>query len=116
MAVAALMLVVAAPGEVTDVFSAESPSAGQVAFSLLGVATFIAAALAVAVIGVRRRSPRMTDTASGALFLFLLVQSFGVLAPLASGAALVLGLGIVLVGGGVLVDRGRRRLHAEAGR
>ncbi len=114
MAFAALLLVAAAPGEVTDVFSSRSPSGGQVAFSLLGVAVFIAAALAVAVIGVRRRSPRITDAASGALFLFLLVQSFGVLAPLASGAVLVLGLGVVLVGGGVLVDRGRRRLRAEA--
>ena len=115
MAVAALLLVVAAPGETTDVFSGDSPSGGQIGFSLLGVATFVAAALAVAILGVRRRSPRITDAASGALFVFLLVQSFGVLAPLASGAALVLGLGVVLVVGGVLVDRGRRRLRAEAG-
>lgn len=115
MAVVALLLVAVAPGEATDVFSSESPAGGQIAFSLLGVATFVAAALAVAILGVRRRSPRITDAASGALFLFLLVQSFGVLAPLASGAVLVLGLGIVLVAGGVLVDRGRRRLRAEAG-
>jgi len=114
-AAAALVLVAVAPGETTDVFSGESPSGAQVAFALLGIATFVAAALAVAILGVRRRSPRITDAASGALFLFLLVQSFGVLAPLASGAALVLGLGVVLVAGGVLVDRGRRRLRAEAG-
>jgi len=113
-AVAALLLVVVAPDEVTGVLSGESPSAGQIAFSLLGIATFVGMALAVAVLGVRRRSPRITDAAAGALFLFLLVQSFGVLAPLASGAALVLGLGVVLVAGGVLVDRGRRRLRAEA--
>jgi len=114
-ALGALLLVVVAPGEVTDVFSGESPSGGQIAFSLLGIATFVAAALGVAILGVRRRSPRITDAASAALFVFLLVQSFGVLAPLASGAALVLGLGVVLVAGGVLVDRGRRRLRAEAG-
>lgn len=114
VAAAALLLVAVAPGETTDAFSSKSPSVGQIAFSLLGIATFVAAALAVAIIGVRRRSPHITDAAAGALFLFLLVQSFGVLAPLASGAVLVLGLGVVLVAGGVLVDRGRRRLRAEA--
>ncbi len=42
--------------------------------------------------------------------LFVAVQSFGLIAPLFSGAALVLAVGAILVVCGLLADRGRRRL------
>lgn len=108
-----LLLVAVAPAETTDVFSERGPSGAQVLFTLLGIVVFVAGAVAVAVLGIRRRAPRMVDGAAAALFVFVVLQSFGFLAPLASGSVLVLALGVVLVAGGVLVDRGRRRLREE---
>lgn len=109
----ALALALVAPAETTDVFSEQAPATAQVLFALLGIAVFVAGAVGLAVLGIRRDAPRIADLAAAALFLFVVVQSFGFLAPLASGAVLVLALGVVLVLGGVLVDRGRRRLREK---
>ena len=46
--------------------------------------------------------------------MFVTVQAFAVFAPILSGAALFLIVGVVLLGTGVLADRGRRRLVSEA--
>ncbi len=116
VALAALGLAVISPSQSTDVFSAEAPEAAQVLFTLLAIAAFVAGAVALAVLGIRRGAPQIADAAAAALFAFVVLQSFGFLAPLASGAVLVLALGVVLVAGGVLVDRGRRRLREEVGR
>ena len=111
--VGALVLTAVAPAETADLFSEEGPRSAQVLFTLLGIVIFVAGAVAIAVLGIRRRSPRIADFAAAMLFAFVVLQSFGFLAPLASGSLLVIALGVVLVAGGVLVDRGRRRLREE---
>lgn len=72
-------------------------------------------ATAVAVLGVLRESQRLTVIATAALVLFVTVQAFGVFAPIFSGAALFLTLGLVLLATGYLADRGRRTLVADRG-
>jgi uncharacterized membrane protein len=87
----------------------------QSAYTLFACALFLAAAVGVALAGVTRGQASLTTLAYGALLLFLAVQSFGLLAALTSGAAVVLGVGAVLLVAGVVLDRGRRRLIEEAG-
>lgn len=113
LGVGLLVLVVIAPGDTTDPFSSEAPDGAQVAFTLVGVLIFVSSAVGLALLGIRRRAPAVGDLAAAGLVLFIVLQSFGVLAPLASGAALVLLLGVLLVAAGVLVDRGRRRLRED---
>jgi len=48
-----------------------------------------------------------------ALVLFTAVQSFAVFAPIVTGAALFLVLGVIFLGSGYLFDRGRRHLVAN---
>ena len=57
---------------------------------------------------------RLTWLATAALVVFVTVQAFAVFAPILSAAALFLVVGVVLLGTGVLADRGRRRLVSEA--
>jgi uncharacterized membrane protein len=61
-----------------------------------------------------RDSGRLTWLATAALVVFVTVQASAVFAPIVSGAALFLIVGVVLLGTGVLADRGRRRLVTEA--
>ena len=81
----------------------------------VAVAVFLVLATAVAVLGVLRESQRLTVIATAALVLFVTVQAFGVFAPIFSGAALFLTLGLVLLATGYLADRGRRTLVADRG-
>ncbi len=83
------------------------------AHALVSVAVYVVAAGWYAVLGVLRDSTRLTITATAALVLFTTVQSFAVFAPIVTGAALFLLLGIVLLGSGYLFDRGRRRLASS---
>lgn len=82
------------------------------------VLLYLLAALWSAAIGVLHDTPGLTRVATGALVLFVVVQSFAVFEPILSGAALFLVLGAVLAASGWLVERGRRSLVAtvqEAG-
>lgn len=78
----------------------------------VSVAVYVLAAGWYAVLGVLRDSNRLTFLATAALVLFTTVQSFAVFAPIVTGAALFLVLGVIFLGTGYLFDRGRRRLTA----
>jgi uncharacterized membrane protein len=80
----------------------------------LSVVAYLVVASGYAVLGGMRDSGRLTWLATGALVVFVTVQAFAVFAPIVSGAALFLLVGVVLLVTGVLADRGRRRLVTEA--
>ncbi len=82
--------------------------------AVVAVAAYLAIATGYAVLGGMRDSGRLTWLATAALVVFVPVQAFAVFAPILSGAALFLAVGLVLIGTGVLADRGRRRLVAES--
>lgn len=81
--------------------------------AVVAVALYLAVASGYAVLGGARDSDRLTWAATAALVLFTTTQAFAVFAPILSGAVLFLAMGVVLLGTGVLADRGRRRLLAE---
>ena len=109
-AVAALALAYGAPDFSADPFSGDKPSAAQLVHTLAASALFLALSLGLAFVGVARESAALTNLAISAIVLFVAVQSFGLIAPLFSGAALVLSVGAILIVCGLLADRGRRRL------
>ena len=82
--------------------------------AVLSVIAYLLVASGYAVLGGMRDSGRLTWLATAALVVFVTVQAFAVFAPIVSGAALFLIVGVVLLGTGVLADRGRRRLVSEA--
>jgi uncharacterized membrane protein len=77
---------------------------------VVSVAVYLGVAVWFAALGVLRDTPRLTAVATAALVIFVTVQSFAVFAPIFSGAALFLALGVVFLISGFLADRGRRRL------
>ncbi len=81
--------------------------------AVVATALYLGAAVWYAVVGAVRDRPQLTNLATAALVVFVTVQSFGVFAPLLSGAALFLLLGVVLIAGGALANRGRRKLIEE---
>ncbi|HEV2060755.1 MAG TPA: hypothetical protein VGR11_15495, partial [Solirubrobacteraceae bacterium] len=83
---------------------------GQLAHALAASGLALALAVGVALLGVARESAALTNIAIAAIVLFVAIQSFGLIAPLFSGAALALAVGAILVICGMLADRGRRRL------
>ncbi|HVE98129.1 MAG TPA: DUF2157 domain-containing protein [Mycobacteriales bacterium] len=85
----------------------------ELARAVVATGLYLAAAVWIAVVGAVRDRPQLTNLATAALVVFVTVQSFGVFAPLLSGAALFLVLGVVLIAGGALANRGRRRLIEE---
>lgn len=87
--------------------------AGAWVRAVLSVIAYLAVASGYAVLGGMRNSSRLTWLATAALVVFVTVQAFAVFAPIVSGAALFLLVGVVLLGTGVLADRGRRRLVSE---
>ncbi|GAA4398363.1 hypothetical protein GCM10023168_04350 [Fodinibacter luteus] len=87
---------------------------GAWARAVLSVVAYLLVASGYAVLGGMRDTGRLTWLATAALVVFVTVQAFAVFAPVVSGAALFLIVGIVLLGTGVLADRGRRRLVSEA--
>lgn len=117
--VEALMPVVAGvAGVVLVLWEPPAPVLGVVAaegyaHAFVSVAVYVVAAGWYAVLGVRRDSSALTALATAALVLFTTVQSFAVFAPIVTGAALFLVLGVVLLVSGYLFDRGRRRLVAS---
>lgn len=88
-------------------------AASGYAHAFVSVAVYVLAAGWYAVLGILRDSHRLTFLATGALVLFTTVQSFAVFAPIITGAALFLVLGVVFLGTGYLFDRGRRHLTAN---
>jgi hypothetical protein len=108
--IAGIVLVLWQPG---DAFT--DPSPGQTARALLSVACYLALAGWYAVLGVRSELPGVTGLATTALVLFTTVQSFAVFAPIISGAALFLAVGVVLLASGYGFDRARRRIVADVG-
>ncbi len=83
------------------------------AHALVSVAVYVVAAGWYAALGVMGDSGRLTFTAMAALVVFTTVQSFAVFAPIVTGAALFLVLGVIFLGTGYVFDRGRRRLVAK---
>jgi uncharacterized membrane protein len=82
--------------------------------AFLAVAAYLVVASGYAVLGGMRDAGRLTALATAALVIFVTVQAFAVFAPVLSGATLFLVVGLVLLGSGILADRGRRRLVREA--
>lgn len=88
-------------------------SGADVTHAVLGITLCAGAAIALAVDGTVRPSGRLVVLATAALVVVTTLQAFTVFAPVLEGTWLFLVLGVVLVGTGLAVDRGRRRL-AEA--
>jgi uncharacterized membrane protein len=82
--------------------------------AVVAVISYLLIASGYAVLGGMRDTGRLTWVATAALVVFVTVQAFAVFAPILSGAALFLVVGIILLGTGILADRGRRRLLREA--
>lgn len=112
IAVAVVLLVATAPQEV-GFFDSDDLTGPALAHALVASALFLAAAVGVAALGVAREVPGLVNLAAFGLVLFVTLQSFGLFAPLLSGAGLFLVVGALLVGTGLLVERGRRRLREE---
>lgn len=81
--------------------------------AFLAVAAYLVVASGYAALGGMRDTGRLTWLATAALVIFVTVQAFAVFAPILSGAALFLVVGVVLLTTGILADRGRRRLVRE---
>lgn len=111
--VAGILVGVWSPSSGSDVGGTAVVSGAEVAHALFASVVYLTVAAWFAALGVMRDAGRLTGLATAALVLFVTVQSFAVFQPILSGAALFLVLGVVLVGGGFLVDRGRRRLVAS---
>ena len=88
-------------------------TAGEWARAFVAVVVYLAVASGYAVLGGMRDSARLTWAATAALVLFTTIQATAVFAEILSGAALFLLVGVVLIGTGLLADRGRRRLVRE---
>ena len=97
-----------------DILDTADLPAGAWLRAVLAVAAYLAVASGYAVLGGMRDAGHLTWLATAALVVFVTVQAFAVFAPILSGAALFLLVGVVLLATGVLADRGRRRLLSEA--
>jgi uncharacterized membrane protein len=97
-----------------SVFDTADLPPGAVVRAVVAVAAYLVVASGYAVLGGLRDSSRTTWLATAALVVFVTVQAFAVFAPILSAATLFLVVGLVLLGTGVLADRGRRRLVSEA--
>ncbi|PID53295.1 MAG: hypothetical protein CSA58_06230 [Micrococcales bacterium] len=81
--------------------------------AVVSVLVFLAIAAGYAVLGAARDVPVLTVLATLGFVAFTTVQAFAVFAPILSGAALFLAVGVVLIVVGVVADRGRRKLVAS---
>ena len=96
-----------------DTTELENLTAGEWLRAFVAVAVYLAVASGYAVLGGMRDSVRLTWGATAALVVFTTVQATAVFAEILSGAALFILVGAVLIGTGLLADRGRRRLVRE---
>ncbi len=81
--------------------------------ALVAVVVYLLVTSGYAVVGGMRDSARLTWAATAALVVFTTVQATAVFSEILSGAALFILVGVVLLGTGILADRGRRRLVRE---
>lgn len=88
----------------------DRPTAELTGRAVVSVLAYLVVAGWYALLGVRHELRGVTWLATAALVVFTTVQSFAVFAPVISGATLFLAVGLVLIGAGYLVDRGRRKL------
>ncbi|WP_344448309.1 DUF2157 domain-containing protein [Actinocorallia aurantiaca] len=88
--------------------SMTSPSGAMLVRAVAGIVGYVLAAAWFAFLGTSKALPGVVPLAAGALVVFVTTQSFAIFAPLFSGAALFLVLGVVFLGTGVLAQRGRR--------
>lgn len=100
--------------DVSGVDGSGDPTTAAWLRAVLAVAAYLVVASGYAVLGGMRDTGRLTALATVGLVVFVTVQAFAVFAPILSGATLFLVVGLVLIGTGVLADRGRRRLLREA--
>jgi uncharacterized membrane protein len=91
----------------------EDLTAGDWARALVAVVVYLLVTSGYALIGGMRDSARLTWAATAALVIFTTVQATAVFSEILSGAALFILVGVVLLGTGILADRGRRRLVRE---
>lgn len=108
----AVLFTLWSPGE--DLWANEGMSTTALVRSLVAVLLYLVVAIGYAVLGTIRGSWRITVLALIGLTGFVTFQAFAVFATLLSGAALFVLVGLVLIGTGLLADRGRRRLAVEA--
>ena len=108
MLAAGLLLAAWAPADEVGTLSG-----AELSHALVGTVVYLASSVWFAVVGAARDRPQLINLATAGLVLFVTVQSFGVFAPLLSGAALFLILGVILIGVGAVAERGRRRLLEE---
>ena len=87
-------------------------TATQLIHAIAATAVYVLAATWFAAVGAFHDAAHLMTVSTGALVVFVTVQSFAIFAPLLSGAALFLVLGVVFLATGGLVIRGRRRLVA----
>jgi uncharacterized membrane protein len=87
-------------------------TATQLIHAIAATAVYVLAATWFAAVGAFHDAAHLMTVSTGALVVFVTVQSFAIFAPLLSGAALFLVLGVVFLVTGALVIRGRRRLVA----
>ncbi len=87
-------------------------TAMQLIHAVVATAVYVLTAAWFAAVSALHDDPHLMTLSTGALVVFVTVQSFAIFAPLLSGAALFLVLGVVFLATGGLVIRGRRRLMA----
>ena len=107
VAVVAVSLVLAAwpaGGDPDDIALAD------VGHAVLGVVSYVAVAVGIAVVGTLRDSWLLTAMAALGLVVFTTFQSFAVFAPIIQGAWLFVVLGLVFLATGIGFDRVRRQL------
>ncbi len=88
-------------------------SPGDWARAVVAVVVYLLVSSGYAMLGGMRDSARLTWAATGALVVFTTVQATAVFSEILSGAALFILVGVILLGTGILADRGRRRLVRE---
>ena len=93
----------------------ESPGWPDGVHAVVAVVAYLLLATAYAVLGAVRDTTRLAGVATGAVVVFVTFQAFAVFAPIMSGSALFLTVGVILLVSGYLADRGRRRLVARVG-
>lgn len=111
LAVAGLGLALWWPGDSMDTANGvQALSAAMWVRTGLSLVVYLAAAVAVALIGERRDAPSLTALAVAAVVIFTTVQAWAVFAPIISGATLFLVVGLIMLASGVLAERTRRQL------
>ena len=104
---AVVMLVWDPPADVSDV------STAAWLHSVLGVGTYVLAAVALTALGTLRGNRWISGLATAGLVVFVTFQSFAVFGQIVTGAWLFLVLGAVLLATGFLFDRARRSIRDQ---